>query len=82
METSSEGKCSGGALRGYEVGSVRRREFLVARSDPATVSDEVAREEYRHIQAIWLVDHVDVLEEAGEITSEQAAEIRQITRGP
>jgi hypothetical protein len=61
---------------------VRRREFLVVRSDPATVSDEVAREEYRHIQALWLVDHVDVLEEAGEITSEQAAEIRQITRGP
>ena len=39
-------------------------------------SDEVAGHEYRIMMAQWLVDHVDVLEEAGEISSETAAQIR------
>src|SRR5215211_2045736 len=35
-----------------------RREFLAERSDPSAVSDEVAAQEYRAIQAQWLIGHV------------------------
>ncbi|MDQ3966388.1 MAG: hypothetical protein M3246_08075 [Actinomycetota bacterium] len=60
----------------------RRKEALTEwLSDLTTASDEVAAEEYRHIQALWLFDHVDVLEEAGEISAEDAAELRKIMRG-
>ena len=55
----------------------KRREFLAGRSDPAAVSDEVAAHEYRAIQAQWMIDHVDVLEEAGAISRERARQIRR-----
>jgi hypothetical protein len=54
-----------------------RRQFLAGRTDPSTASDEVAAQEYRAIQAQWLIDHVDVLEEAGAISQEKAAQIRK-----
>ena len=54
-----------------------RREFLAERSDPSAVSDEVAAQEHRAIQAQWLIDHVDVLEEGGAISEEKAAQIRE-----
>jgi len=52
-------------------------EFLAERSDPAAVSDEVAAHEYRAIEAQWMIDHVDVLEEAGAISRERARQIRR-----
>ena len=58
----------------------RRRKFLEGMSDPDTASDEGAGEEYRRVQALWLLDHVDVLEEAGEITPEYAAQLRRAMR--
>jgi hypothetical protein len=58
-----------------------RREVLAEwMSDLTTASDEDAAEKYLSIVALWVMDHVDVLEEAGEITSEQAAEIRRDMR--
>jgi hypothetical protein len=51
-------------------------QYFQNRSDPATASDEVAGMEYRRIQALWLLDHVDILEEAGEMTPEVAAWFR------
>jgi hypothetical protein len=54
----------------------RRREFLTGRSDLSAVSDEVAAHEYRAIQAQWMIDHVDVLEEDGAISRERATRIR------
>ncbi len=59
----------------------RRKEFLAGFSDPTTVPDEVAANDYRLVIARWLIDRVDVLEEAGEISSEQAAAIRNAGRG-
>jgi hypothetical protein len=60
-------------------------EYFAGRSNPDTVSDEVAAKEYakeyRRIQALWLLDHVDVLEESGEITPEQAEHLRRPERG-
>jgi hypothetical protein len=58
----------------------RRREFLMRLSNLDMASDEVVAEEHRHIQALWLLDHVGVLEEAGEITHEQSAEISKAIR--
>ena len=55
----------------------KRREFLAGRSDPSAVSDEVAAHEYRAIQAQWMIDHVDVLEEGGAISEEKAAQKRR-----
>ncbi len=55
----------------------KRRAFLAARSDPSAVSDDVAAHEYRAIQAQWMIDHVEVLEEAGAISRERAAQIRR-----
>ena len=55
----------------------KRRKFLAGGSDPAAVSDEVAAHEYRAIQAQWMIDHVDVLEEAGAISRERARQIRR-----
>ena len=55
----------------------RRREFLAGRSDPSAVPDEVAAHEYRAIQAQWIIDHLDVLEEARAISQERAAQIRR-----
>ena len=55
----------------------RRREFLAGRSDPSAVTDEVATQEYRAIQAQWIIDHLDVLEEARAISQERAAQIRR-----
>lgn len=52
-------------------------EYFAGRSNSDAVSDEVAAEEYRRIQALWLLDHVDVLEASGEITSEQAEHLRR-----
>jgi hypothetical protein len=56
-------------------------EYFADLSYPDAVSDEVAAEEYRRIQALWLLDHVDVLEEFGEITPEQAEYLRRQKRG-
>ena len=58
----------------------RRREFLMRLSNLDMASEEVAAEEHRHIQALWLLEHVGVLEEAGEVTHEQAAEVRKAMR--
>jgi hypothetical protein len=55
----------------------KRRGFLAGRSDPSAVSDEVAAHEYRAIQAQWMIDHVEVLEGAGAISGERAAQIRR-----
>jgi hypothetical protein len=55
----------------------KRRALLARRSDPTTVSDEVAAHEYRAIQAQWMIEHVDVLEGAGAISRERAAQIRR-----
>lgn len=55
----------------------KRREFLAGRSDPPAVTDEVAAQEYRAIQAQWIIDHLDVLEEARAISQERAAQIRR-----
>ena len=54
-----------------------RSKFLAGRSDPTTVSDEVATQEYRAIQAQWLIDHVDVLEKGEAISREKAVQIRR-----
>ncbi len=54
-----------------------RRQFLAGRTDPSIASDEVVATEYRAIQGQWLIDHVDVLEEAGAISQEKAAQIRR-----
>ena len=54
-----------------------RSKFLAGRSDPSTASDEVIALEYRAIQGQWLIDHVDVLEEAGAVSREKAAQIRK-----
>jgi hypothetical protein len=55
----------------------KRRDFLAERSDPSTVSDDVAAHEYRAIQAQWMIDHVEDLEEAGAISRERAVQIRR-----
>ena len=55
----------------------KRREFLAERSDPSAIPDEVAAHEYRTIQAQWIIDHLDVLEEARAISQERAAQIRR-----
>ena len=55
----------------------RRRKFLTGRSDLSAVSDEVAAHEYRAIQAQWMIDHVEDLEEAGVISRERAVQIRR-----
>jgi len=54
-----------------------RSKFLAGRSDPSTASDEVVAQEYRAIQGQWLIDHVDVLEAAGAVSREKAAQIRR-----
>ena len=68
--------------RPYEdaEGVERRRKFLMRLSNLDRAPDEVAAKEHRHIQALWLLDHVGVLEEAGEITHEQSAGIRKAMR--
>jgi hypothetical protein len=55
----------------------KRRDFLAERSDPSTLSDDVAAHEYRAIQAQWMIDHVEDLEEAGAISRERAVQIRR-----
>ena len=55
----------------------KRRDFLAERSDPSTVSDDVAAHEYRAIQAQWMIDHVEDLEGAGAISRERAVQIRR-----
>jgi hypothetical protein len=56
----------------------RRREWISALLDASSTSSEAAAENFRAIQAQWMVDHVRELE---EVDSVLAAEVRRVVEG-
>jgi hypothetical protein len=56
----------------------RHREWISALLDASSTSSEAAAENFRAIQAQWMVDHVRELE---EVDSVLAAEVRRVVEG-